>query len=221
MDTIKVGIIDDDSTKITQIITHLLEGWEKASEEKKKKYSGYSIEAMEIKISQDINDMIVSISQEKIDCVIVDYRLSSFVTVGYSGVDVVKAIQRKWNGFPVFLLTSYEDDVYTNETFDVYYVFDFDRYQSEDAERVELNSKIIEQVLKHRRELTCWQDELLALLPQSGNSAHIDNRILELDSMIENAIDGYSSLSTAERTELTCGKLNSLLEKLDQIIDKG
>lgn len=219
MSKIRVGIIDDDETKVTQIFTLLLEGWDKAAPQKKAKYSQYELIPVEIPLKQSIDDVVVVIQNTHVECVLIDYRLTSYGKNNYTGVELSQEILRRRHGFPIFILTSYEDEIYTKELFDVYQIFDFDRYMNDTAERVELNTKIVEQVQKYRKELTSWEKELLDLLPHAGDSAVTDARILLLDSYIENAIDGKHLIPAQVKNQLTKGKIDALLEKLDRLLE--
>lgn len=220
MSTLRIGIIDDDPTKITQIITRLLEGWNTASVEKRTKYSGYQLIPVEITICSTTEETSNLIDQEKVDCVLIDYRLSSYVKVSYTGIDLANYLSELWHGFPIFILTSYEDDIYAKEIFDVYQVFDFDRYLNDTDERIELNTKIIEQILKYRKERSAWEQELAELLPHAGENAQIDARIIQLDGFIESTLDGTHSIPNGIKHQLAGGKIDSLLEKLDKLIEK-
>ncbi|MBC5723147.1 hypothetical protein H8S11_10010 [Flintibacter sp. NSJ-23] len=123
------------------------------------------------------------------------------------------------HGFPIFVLTTYKDDLFDHELFDSYLVFDFARYIGENEERVELNSKLIEQIKKHRVEMENWKEELESLLPRAGESATVDGRILELDSKIERSIDGRSAISVPIKKGFAAEKINELISKIDQIIE--
>ena len=114
-------------------------------------------------------------------------------------------------GFPIFVLTTYKDDLFDHELFDSYLVFDFARYIAENEERVELNSKLIEQIKKHRAEMENWKEELESLLPRAGESATVDERILELDSKIERSIDGRAAISVPIKQGFVAEKINELI----------
>lgn len=86
-------------------------------------------------------------------------------------------------------------------------------------ERVELNSKLIEQIKKHRAEMENWKEELESLLPRAGESATVDERILELDSKIERSIDGRAAISVPIKQGFVAEKINELISKIDQIIE--
>ena len=80
-------------------------------------------------------------------------------------------------------------------------------------------SKLIEQIKKHRVEMENWKEELESLLPRAGESATVDERILELDSKIERSIDGRSAISVPIKKGFAAEKINELISKIDQIIE--
>ena len=66
MEVIKVGIIDDDGSKVTQIMAYLLYGMKDASKQKADRYSNVRFEVLEIPLSADMNDIAEYIIDEKI-----------------------------------------------------------------------------------------------------------------------------------------------------------
>jgi FixJ family two-component response regulator len=216
----KVGIIDDDSSKVTQIMIKLMEGFSQATYEKQNKYSMYQFNPIDLEIKDDLDEMIQQVINERLDCVLVDYKLSSYKNVDYSGVEFAKALDEALFDFPVFIITSYEDDLFVNEIFNAYQVFDFARYLNEESERIELNFKIIEQILKTTKQRKKWEDEIKVLLPLAGTSQEIDSKLLELDSKLERSINGINSISSKMKRELDSNKITELLKKIDVILDK-
>lgn len=214
-----IGIIDDDSSKITQIMTKLIEGLNKAKPEKISKYSIYKLNPIELKLSTEIEDVVQQVIENKLDCVLVDYKLSSYSTIDYTGIEFAKMLMERLHDFPIFILTSHEDDLFRNEIFNAYQVFDFSRYLNEDAERIELNFKIIEQILKNRNQKKLWEEEMKKLLPLAGKNNEIDGRILELDSYIERSINGKYKIPDKIKKDLQTDKLTELLKKIDILIE--
>ena len=134
---------------------------------------------------------------------------------------MAKAIDERLKSFPIFILTSYEDDLYEKEVFDAYQVFDFERYISDPEERLEINSKIVQQIRKYNITINQWKDELINLLPHAGESVTIDERIIQLDSLIENSVDGTSSLPQKLKHELNdANRIQLLIDKIDEIISE-
>lgn len=217
---LRIGIIDDDSSKVTQIITKLSKGIEGASVEKKKKYSQFTFEPYEIELKENLQEVIDQITEHKIQGILLDYNLSSFANVDYTGIELANALEDMLYDFPIFVLTAYDDDLFTNEIFNAYQVFDFERYLSEESECIELHFKIIEQILKNQKQKENWEKELKDLLPYAGTSEKVDSRLLELDSKLEKTIDGKHSLSDKAKKDLSSNKLIDLLNKLDDILEK-
>ena len=110
--------------------------------------------------------------------------------------------------------------MFLKECFDVYQVFEFDRYINDKDERIELNSKIVEQIKKYRNSILSWKKELFELLPNGGKNCKIDERIIELDTRIEKSIDGVSSLSEKMKADLGQNRIQTLIDKIDKLIDK-
>jgi CheY-like chemotaxis protein len=190
----KIGILDDDSSKRTQIITRLIYGTTESSPCKTNKYKNYELDPCEMIVKNNIQDLIDDVFEQKIDCILIDYKLSSYENVDFTGVEFAKQLENVLYDFPIFILTSYEDDLFSKEIFNAYQVFAFDRYLSEESERIELNYKIIEQILKHNKQQEQWKNELLEKLPRAGTSQEIDSRIIELDTKLEKSINGASSI---------------------------
>ena len=78
---------------------------------------------------------------------------------------------------------------------------------------------MIEQIKKHRIELENWKKELEDLLPHAGESAIIDERILELDSRLEKSIDGRGAISLPVKRDFTAEKIDELISKIDYLIE--
>lgn len=218
----RIGIVDDDKTKITQLLIFISQGWNDDNGNLiKEKYKDICLVPTEIQLEGDINQMIEKIVADKPDALVIDFKLSSQENISYSGVALAQAIDKKLCGFPIFILTSYEDDLYEKENFDAYQVFDFERYINDIQERLEINSKMVQQIKKYNTTLNQWKTELTELLPHAGENARIDERILTLDSFIENSIDGTSALPQKLKQELEdTNRIQLLIDKIDKIIGK-
>ena len=218
MEKIKIGIVDDDSSKVTQIMTYLLCGIQGASQQKVEKYSNIEFEVVEIDLTTEMEDIATVVLEQRVDALLIDYNLSSRATVSYTGVQLAKYIDQRFYGFPLFILTSYEDELYEQEIFDTYQIFDFERYLSEPKERIELHYKLIEQVSKYRKQIEQWKREIKKLLPQKGKSAEIDNKILDIDGKLERTIDGYSSITNNIKKIFEANKIDELISKIDMLL---
>lgn len=216
----KIGIIDDDQSKVTQMITMIrLCCDDEDGQPLKEQYANYELVPVELELLDNIKDMVEQIVEKRIDAVIIDYKLSSQKAISYTGVSLAKALSNQLWKFPIFILTTYQDDLFSHELFDSYLVFDFERYIGENEERVELNSKVIEQIKKYRIEFDNWKRELESLLSHAGESARIDERILELDSNIEKSMNGSATISIPVKKGFAVENINKLISKIDQVIE--
>ena len=199
-------------------MTYLLYGMKDASKQKADRYADVKFDVVEIEPTSSMEDITSLIIDQKIDAVLIDYNLSSYATIPYTGVQLAKYIQEKFLEFPLFILTSYEDELYEQEIFDAYQIFDFERYLSEPLERVELHYKLIEQVTKYRKQIELWESEIKRLLPEKGKNAEVDTRILELDSKLEKSIDGHSAIPNTVKSTLQSNKIDELIDKIDLLL---
>lgn len=199
-------------------MTYLLCGIQGASQQKVEKYSNIEFEVVEIDLTTEMEDIATVVLEQRVDALLIDYNLSSRATVSYTGVQLAKYIDQRFYGFPLFILTSYEDELYEQEIFDTYQIFDFERYLSEPKERIELHYKLIEQVSKYRKQIEQWKREIKKLLPQKGKSAEIDNKILDIDGKLERTIDGYSSIPNNIKKIFEANKIDELISKIDMLL---
>ncbi|MEG2013401.1 MAG: hypothetical protein RR063_09395 [Anaerovoracaceae bacterium] len=216
----RIGIIDDDPSKITQMITMLrLCCNDEDGRSLKEKYANYELIPIELVLADSTDDMVERVIEERLDAAIIDYKLSSQQSISYTGVSLAKELHLRLWEFPIFVLTTYQDDLFDRELFDSYLVFAFDRYIEDDQERIELNSKLIEQIKKYRIEMANRKRELETLLPHAGESSSIDERILELDSQLEKSFDGRDAIPLPVKRDFTAERINELISKIDLLIE--
>lgn len=222
---IKVGIIDDDESKIVNIITNLLKDVASIlgdnsliSHDKKNQYEKYEIVPIKLKLVANMDEILHEIVEENVNILIIDYKLNSLSNISFSGVDLAKKVNDTMIDFPVFLLTSFEEDLYNKEIFNSYQVFDYSRYMSESNETLELNYKIIKQVLIYRKQIESWESRLLELIKHAGTSSDVDDEIMELDRKLSSSIFGNRVLSNRTKKIVCSDKMSELLDKLEEII---
>ena len=182
-------------------------------------YEEYNLKPIELEIKTNINDLLEEILDKNIDALVVDYMLSSYeAAIDYTGVKFAEETDKKYMGFPIFILTSYEEELYQKEIFDAYKVFSFERYMNDDQERIEINVKIVEQCIKRKRQIEEWKTQLEELLPKQGESSEIDEKIMELDSNLEKSFDGEHAISKELKEKLSGDNFTLLLSKLDDLL---
>lgn len=217
---INVGIIDDDETKRTQIISALSDGVDGATEEIINQYRDYELVPIEMNIMPEIDDIITDVIDNNINVLLIDYQLSSFESrVDYTGVEIADKADNRFLGFPIFVLTSFEAELYKHEVFDSYKVFDFSRYMNDIMERIELNKKIIEQFLKREKEIEIKKKELDELLKETKRTPEMDDRIMDLDDFLERSLDGESALSKSQKKRLIDNRYDEVLDLIHKVLE--
>ena len=216
---INVGIIDDDETKRSQIMSKLEDFVQGASAEIKERYEGYVLNPIELEIRSDMRALLEDIREKNIDALIIDYKLSSYeVSADYTGVEFAEETDKKYLDFPVFILTAYEGELYQKEIFDAHKVYDFERYMNEDEERIEINSKIVEQCIKRKRQIEEWKSELEELLPRQGGSKAINEKIMDLDTKLEKSFDGEHAIPQDLKEKLSGDNFARVLSDLEELL---
>lgn len=234
----KIGILDDDQSKITQLIVKLTYTFDLTNDEKdlllkidnasnnilssieqkKIKYQDIKLNASALNLTNNMEHIIDEIRNKFFDCILIDYKLSSKRTINFSGIDFAIELKKILPDFPIFIITSYEEDLYEKETFDVYNIFNFERYMSEPTEKIELHVKIIEQIKQIKKQQEKWEEELLELLAHKGESLEIDQKIIELDTKIEQSLNKKTSLPIDLKSNLLNDKLDLIINKIDKIL---
>lgn len=215
---INVGIIDDDQGKISSICTKLKYP-EFSSKSREDSYGNTKIIPTGVKIENNLEDMLENVlSNNFYDALLIDYKLASQSSAGYNGIELAKEILNSKSNIPIFILTSYEDELFNNEKFSSYQIFDVERFLNDRDEREEIYIKIIKQLEFVEQQLTDWKEELLKLKEiESKNSSEL-SRFIELDNLIEKTVSGNNKLNTVKKLESESKKFDSLLEKIEKLI---
>ena len=104
-----IGIIDDDPSKITQMITCIrLCCNDEDGNPIKAKYANCELIPVELELTGSMDDMVERIIEKRLDAVIIDYKLSSQRAISYSGVSLANELHLRLWRFPVFVLLSWQ-----------------------------------------------------------------------------------------------------------------
>lgn len=210
----RVGILDDDESKIIEIVDNLSHAFTNMPQ-----YSGYALKPLEISISSDCAATVQNILAQNVECMIIDYNLSSFQVAGYNGADVAYELWKHRKNMPVFMLTSFDEDMYEHELFSAFQVFNYNRYLNENNEQDDIHKKIVRVIEIYKKRIIECERELTQLLERRGENADIDSRILELDSELEATLDGTHALSQKAKRDLSESNLLKLVECLDKLLE--
>ena len=174
METLNIAILDDDKTKISRIKTKFVQQNDQNTEIYNDNYANYILNLIPIDVEQDCEQIIEEIITSHFDGIIIDYDFTSFAKTPNNGVKIAHQINKKISEYPLFILTAYEKQLFDNEMFDAYQIYNYDNYLNNVNATKEFHSRLIEQILKSRKQKHLWEVELKTLLkkcwyfPRSG-----------------------------------------------------
>ncbi|HRH48672.1 MAG TPA: hypothetical protein PLP23_07970 [Panacibacter sp.] len=179
----------------------------------------------------DLEELVSKIFEIYVDAVVVDHNLIEYditSTINYQGNDVVDKLQEKVEDFPIFVLTSYDEDA-IDENEDARIVFEKKiMYASKEQKDVydsgiKFKKLIVKQIEKYKSRIEENQKELLTLIKDSQQrelNAFEKQRLKELDSKIEKALDKESQIPDILRDEKEALLISELLRKVDELAKK-
>lgn len=176
-----------------------------------------------------LEEMIQTIIKINPDAIITDFMLNEKKTsikygVEYNGIDLVKNFTSKRDGFPCFVMTSFDDDA-VKESDDVNIVYIKEILHSEKSSNVKASflEKVVSQIAHYRSRIESYENELKALIELRNNGkANIsdENRIIILDQFLEQSIDRQSSIPMEFKELSNTNRLNEILLKVDNLLSK-
>lgn len=189
-----------------------------------------SIEVITMFPLEDLSEMIEAIFKTNPNAIITDFRLNEMKTdidynVPYDGVELVEEFLKFRNSFPCFVLTAF-DDLAVNASEDVNKVYIkniLHNNKEESKAKAKFLDRVINQIEHYQTKIISAESELLELikLRESGKASISDeNRIIELDSFLENVIDRKSSIPAEYKKLSNDDRLSELLKKVDTLLKK-
>lgn len=174
-------------------------------------------EVVSFKPKSSITETVKEIFESHVDAIVADFRLSEEdPTVHYNGSDVIREILNIRKDFPVFILTSFEDDA-IDKGFDVNIVYE----KKEIQESPKFFEKVITQIKKHKAKVEMAEIRLLELIGKRKKEALTyaeEEELIELDSVIEKNLDKKGAIPDDFKKNTNTERLNDLINKTDELI---
>jgi hypothetical protein len=178
---------------------------------------------------EDLDDMIQFILKTNPDAIITDFMLNDIkedikYNVPYNGVELMEKFLQIREAFPFFVLTSF-DDLAVNESDDVnkIYIKNLLHNKEETKAKATFLDRVVCQIVNYKSKIDNYENELLRLieLRKEGNaSIDIEKRIIELDDLLEKAIDRRSVIPIEFKELSNFKSLEQMLSKVDELINK-
>lgn len=179
---------------------------------------------------EDQNEMIVTIFEHNPDAVIVDYMLNEYkenikYNVPYNGVELIEHLLSIREGFPCFVMTSFDDDAIKGIS-DVNMVYIKDILHGKEKEtgaKANFLERVENQITHYKARVTTAENRLQELIElRKTNQATIEDEqeIIELDHFLESSIDRGSTIPKEFKSLSNTKRLEEIISKVDELLAK-
>ena len=193
------------------------------------RYPDANVEVEVIFPCQSMDEMIDAVININPDAIVSDFRLNEYKTdigynVPYNGVELAEKFQSIRDGFPCFIITSFDNDaIPASEDVNIVYVKSPIHNPNSEKNTVTFLDRVKEQIKHYKTRISNAETELQRLLElKKKENATLEDeaRIIELDGFLENAIDKRTAIPTGYKSLSTQKQLSDLMGKVDELINK-
>ncbi len=179
---------------------------------------------------ENMEDTIEAIFKINPDAIITDFMLNDIKSdiiynVPYNGVELMESLLEIREGFPFFVLTSF-DDVAVSQSEDVNKIYIkniLHNNKEESKAKAKFLDRVLNQIVHYKSKLQNSQKDLLDLieLRNSGKATISDEeKIIELDHFLERSLDKRSSIPKNFKSLSNFDRLGQLLDRVDVLLKK-
>jgi len=200
----KVAYIDDDAgnVRIFKIF---------ASEE---------FDVVAVSLKKKLSEIVDEVFDEKVDAVVIDYDLREGNSqIDYQGNDIFRKINEQVNNFPSFILTSKANKA-EDHTIDVNAVYDRDVMKTGETETNSFLVRLKKQIENYHSYLNDLQEELKVLKKTKRKTLFQEERIIDLDGMIERSLSRGSQIPDSLKRTSDFKKLTELVDDTNKLISE-
>ncbi|MFC5468468.1 response regulator transcription factor [Cohnella suwonensis] len=196
----KIAYIDDQDGQIRKV---------------QRTVSADEIEASEIDLSTNPEEVIQQIIESDFDAVLIDYKLNETrADIHYSGADLARLLGQTLYNFPYFLLTSHSNDA-EEEAEDVHRVYDRAEFYQNPQK---LNRRIKMSIDHYRREIEKSETRLEELKAKESLSLLEEEELISLDDFLEKSISQGGKIPKELKKTSHIDKMNELLSAAQMIL---
>lgn len=190
------------------------------------------VEVIAIFPSEDINQTIDEIISHIPDVLVCDWQLNAIkenvkVSIPYSGSKLIEEFLKVRQDFPVYLNTALINDGLGDDyTKDVNIVFQKSEsmFDESSGNNISMFKKMQIQSTKYKKQITAWEEELLALIKKGENSDFLnfqeEERLIELDTNLEKVLDSRSKTPSNLKLKKNAELLTKLIERTETLLAK-
>lgn len=176
----------------------------------------------------NIEETIEEIFTNKPDAVVSDYMLNEYkvdidYNVPYTGVDLIERILESKEKFPSFVMTSYDDQaIKTSQDVNIVYIKDI-LHGSEEKTNAKANfvDTVQSQIIHYKKRIENAEKELNELISKSEKealNAREEERILELEKLIEEATDKKCKIPKQLKELKNLNMIHKMIDNTDELL---
>jgi hypothetical protein len=174
----------------------------------------------------DVESLLRAVLEKGADAVIVDFQLNDYkelvdYNVPYNGVDFAEELNCRKEGFPCFVITSFEDDaIRVSDDVNVVYQKDI-LHKKETAHNASFIDRVMQQIEHYRARIADAEKEFNTLLIQRRTEqldASSESRLKELDCFLERASHQHSALPAELKDKTLKADLHKLIANTDALL---
>jgi len=175
----------------------------------------------------ELDEFVDELFNSGAEAFVVDFRLNEYRDddrdpVNYDGIELIEKIWRIRNGFPCFVLTSY-DGAAVEEMYDVNFVYPKDILTSDkQAGQVSFAEKIGTQIEHYQAALEKKDERFHQLLEKSEIeqlTEDEENELLDLDSFLERSLNNQNALQPEKKKRFAIGRIDELLKSTNELLN--
>lgn len=177
-------------------------------------------EVVALEPNENLEDFVEEIMNGNYDAIITDHKLGDAMPeILYDGIDLVKMISDRRLDFPCFILTSWDDEAVKNGD-DVNIVYIKGLMNGEEGHKATFIDKIENQIKHHRNKINEYELEYQELLNKDSLNSFEDEKLTELDTIIEKMTNKHSSIPKSLKTRENLDELHKMINNTDNLINK-
>jgi len=178
-----------------------------------KRYTGGHLNVDVVIPHDELSDLLKYMLESEAHAVVIDHKLGDKKpNVNYDGADVFREFRKIKAHFPLFILTSFDEDAIA-EAEDVNHVYPksvMDRSLGDTSEQVTFNDRIIAQIKHYQKRVSNAEIVVLQLIEKASSealTADEEANLIELDKFLSGevgkSLDIPEQLKEPTNTELT------------------
>lgn len=179
---------------------------------------------------ETLEEMISDIIKLNPDAIITDFMLNDYkesvkYNVPYTGVDIVNEFTSIREGFPCFVLTSFDDNaIRQSDDVNIVYVKNILHNKVIDENsQANFIERVIHQINHYKSKINDSEQKLFELIEKRRTGiANLDDEseIIRLDHLIENSLDKQNAIPEEYKSLSNTKKLEEILSKVDDLLNK-